>query len=293
MIENVRQLLEEVGLLSPRIPNCLDRPIFVWGVPRSGTTMLYNMLAQHPEVAYPKDANGNGREGTDYWWRSFGEQRGMMSSHLLTSKRIANICTDYNTLLKQEDKARLLDKVIFMIQWIPIVNDIFPTAHHVHIIRDGRAVVNSVLYKLRYSDKEKDRPFQEEQIMYGPIPPELANPLQQPQALRYASQWVYLVKRGRTASHLLGDRYHEIHYEDLAATPREYMCGILKHVQLQADEKFLERFPEKGQDRNSTWQANQPNHSAGWSQKRALTEADMTHLAVMNPLLQSLGYNID
>ncbi|MHC4822249.1 MAG: sulfotransferase, partial [Planctomycetota bacterium] len=38
-------------------PVTIDRPIFILGPHRSGTTLLYKLLGRHPDVAFFSDAD--------------------------------------------------------------------------------------------------------------------------------------------------------------------------------------------------------------------------------------------
>ncbi|MCL4302438.1 MAG: sulfotransferase [Anaerolineae bacterium] len=291
--QQYRRIFEQYRRAGDLKCNKLDRPIFIWGAPCSGTTLLYQLLAKHPGVGYPQTGTLDPREGTDFWWRAFGEHRGVMDTKLLHPKRTRQICSDYERILEIQKKSRLLDKIPFMILWIALVDEIFPTARHFHVIRDGRAVVNSILYKLRYSTKEKHRRFQEEKILYGPCPPELVNPLLQPQPQRHARQWLYLVTYGQQNRPLLGERYLEIRYEDLVADPQRIMRQVLDHAQLDYNEQFIaEIFPAQLINRNYKWQSSeQIQVSDNYTAQKSLTDEDMPYLAEMSPLLQSLGYS--
>jgi hypothetical protein len=275
--------------------NNLDRPIFIWGAPCSGTTLLYQLIAKHSVVGYPQTDMLKLREGTDFWWRAFGEHRGVMGTDLVLPKRVGQICSEYTRLLKIQKKSRLLDKTPFMTLWIPLVNEIFPTARHFHMIRDGRAVVNSILYKLRYSKKQKHKRFQAEELLYGPYPPQLIDPMAQPQAQRYIRQWIQLVTHGQQNRNLLGERYFEVRYENLVADPGGVMKSVLDHARLDYHEPFIdETFPLKLTNRNYKWQSTEYiEQSDGYTAYRALDEEDEPYLTEMMPLLQILGYEAD
>ena len=270
----------------------LERPIFIWGAPRSGTTLLCELTAKHPGVAYLGADDEKPREGTGFWWRAFGEHRGMMETNLAHPGSVKQIWNEYSSLLRKQGKSRLLDKTPFMTLWIQLVNEVFPEARHFHIIRDGRAVVNSILYKLRFSRKEKDQRFCKEELLYGPHPPGLINPMLQSPAQRHTRQWILLVEQGRKNAELLGKRYLELRYEGLVNAPRATMKGIFNHAQLPYDKKFIDdNYPGKLEDRNYKWESDRYEiKSDGFTAHRAFEREDIPCLKEMNPLLRLLGY---
>ena len=270
----------------------LDRPIFIWGAPRSGTTLLFELIAKHPDVAYLGADEGKPREGTGFWWRAFGEHRGEMSNDLAHPDGIQQIWNAYASLLRVQGKSRLLDKIPFMTLWIQLVNEVFPKARHFHIIRDGRAVVNSILYKLRFSGKEKDQPFCKEELLYGPHPAKLMEPMLQSPAERHAKQWMLLVKQGRKNASILGRRYFELRYEDLVHDPPVAMKSIFHHAQLPYDQTFIDdHYAKTLENRNYKWESNKCDiASDGFTAHRAVEPEDIPSLREMNPLLRLLGY---
>lgn len=270
----------------------LDRPIFLWGAGRSGTTLLYQFIAKHPEVGCPQTEAKRPCEGTALWWHAFGEHRGSVDASLAKRRSVDIILRHYNRLLEEQGKNRIVDKTPFMTLWVPLINEVFPDARHFHIIRDGRAVVNSVLYKLRYSKKEKDRVFCEDKLLYGPQPPGLVAPMSLPPALRHTRQWIMLVEQGHTNGRILGQRYCEIRYEDLVNAPRTTMKAVLNHAKLDYGEQFIrETYPDVLTNRNYKWQTD--SYEAvpdGFTAHRAITQDDLTYIEEMIPLLDAMGY---
>jgi Sulfotransferase family len=274
----------------------VDRPIFVWGAPCSGTSLLHPLVAKHPDVGFPKNEAQHPSEGTYIWWRAFGTHLGVMDASLVRARRVEQVRADYASILKTQEKPRLVDKSPFMTLWVPLINVVFPDARHFHIVRDGRAAVNSVLHKLRYSTMQRHKPYQEGRYMFGPYPPELADPLRQPQAQRHTRQWMQLVTHGRRNKDLLGDRYFEVRYEELVDDPRRIMRQVWDHAQLDHTEQLLlETFPPKLTNRNYKWQTlHQPmEQSDGYADRRSLSDEDMPYLTEMIPMLRSLGYQWD
>lgn len=270
----------------------MERPIFIWGAPRSGTTLLYQLITHHPHVGYLRSEEGRPLEGTRLWWQVFGEHRGVMDVSLACPSKVKQICNEYASLLRQRSKSRLLDKSPFMTLWIPLINKVFPDARHIHIIRDGKAVVNSILYKLRYSPQEKDVPFREGKVMFGPHPPELIDPMSLQPALRHARQWIMLVEHGRHCRKILGERYCELRYEDVVSATPTTMRMILRHAQLPLNEEYLnEVYPHTLENRNYKWKGEKKSAmDDGYTAHRAFESEDIPYLSEMNPLLRSLGY---
>ena len=270
----------------------LETPIFIWGAPRSGTTLLCELISKHPDVAYLGADEGKPREGTSFWWRAFGEHRGEMNKNLAHPGSIKRIWNEYGSLLREQGKSRLLDKTPFMTLWIQLVNEVFPEARHFHIIRDGKAVVHSILYKLRFSSKEKDQRFCKEELFYGPRPPGLMNPMLQSAAKRHAQQWILLVEQGKKNAKLLGRRCFELRYEDLVNDPRATLKEVFNHAQLPYDRKFIDdNYPEKLENRNYKWNSDKYEmKSDGFTAHQSFKPEDITCLKEMNPLLHLLGY---
>jgi hypothetical protein len=257
----------------------LDRPIFVWGAGRSGTTILYELLGKHPDVACPLDpVSGIPVEDTFFWWEAFDEQRGPMDTSLIRRARVRHLRRQMGAMVAQQGKHRFLGKSPFMTQWVPLVNAVYPDSRHIHIIRDGRAVVNSALHLTRIAEKEK---YGRGDRVFGPHPPSMRDPLALPPALFYARQWVELVEGGRQAAAVLGERYFELRYEDFVRDTRGLMRAVLDHARLGYDAGFVETaFPPALTDQNRKFRSGQS----------AIGEDEWVYLEVMNPLLAALGY---
>ena len=279
-------------------------PIFIWGCPRSGTTLMYRLLAGlgglHSPRTPPTDElpDGDLQEGTGAWWAAFGEHRGAMGPDLLTDDRRRALLQAYRDrapgLAEAGADGRLLDKCPLMIQWVPLIEAVFPDAHHVHLIRDGRGVLNSILYKLRHSDKDRDRPFQSGEKIFGPQTPAMLEwPADQP-ALRHAQQWVDLTQIGQNWAPTLGPRYHEVRYEALTADPRSVVGELCQALDVPVTPEVLEReVPATLPDKNELWQ--RPDLRVDdpvFSRRCSLTDRDTAGLGLMRTRLAELGYEV-
>lgn len=147
-----------------------DRPIFVVGCPRSGTTMLSLMIHAHPRMAMPPESRFLIRV-----WRNrarFGdlstpEQRmALAKACVRTGSKVRDLGLDpqetldailaapatmgsaFGTVFKSfADKhgaARWGDKRPAYYQEVDVLLRLFPDAQIVHIVRDGRANVASL-----------------------------------------------------------------------------------------------------------------------------------------------------
>ena len=105
-----------------------ETPVFVVGMPRSGTTLVEQIVSSHPLVAA-----GGERE---YWvrngrtWEESGEGG-------LTEAAIHRLATDYLAELRRvaPDAARVTDKLPYNFLWIGLIHLALPNARIVHCRR--------------------------------------------------------------------------------------------------------------------------------------------------------------
>jgi len=213
-------------------------PIFIVGAPRSGTTLLQYMLGSHPRISIP---TGESHFIIPLWRRrqEFGDLgnpeniRKVLAEmhrispefietdlhglrfdiHALTERFISEGRDSIPLIIRGlfelnaqgEGKPRWGDKTPYYVLHIETLLEMFPDAQIIHIIRDARDCVLSVLR--RRWDLNVFNTF---------IAAEL---------------WKKYVERGLQAGHKLGpSRYHQLRYEDLLSDPKgimEEVCGFI------------------------------------------------------------------
>ena len=141
------------------------------------------------------------------------------------------------------------------------VNDIFPQAKFVHIIRDGREVVLSM--------RAAARALLERSWHFGAV------------------DWVSHVSLGKDVAARIGaDRYMEIRYEHLMASPADVLVEILDFCGggPDRDARAARIHAEVGDlvkgDNTEKWKSQMPAHAVRQVER------------VAGPLLQALGYTL-
>jgi hypothetical protein len=194
--------------------------VFIIGAPRSGTTMLQILLANHPSVATTFELTAINKYIVPWLktWRWEQEQ-------VATTARKKGLVMLWNeeenraflrgflnrvyarVLAKNPSATHLLEKHPSNSLWTPTIRELIPGARFLHIIRDGRDVAASLVA----TNGE-----------YGFGTPNIASA---------ARLWRKFLEQARTAQPS-GQNYHEVRYEDLLAEPtRAYgaaldFCGL-------------------------------------------------------------------
>lgn len=203
-----------------------DRPIFVMGCPRSGTTLLTLMLHAHSRIAMPPENRfllsvyrlhgelgdlhevANRRALADYivgrrgsWFRDLGldadeTRRAIVDGPPTVGSALGAV---YRGYAARFGKARWGDKRPVYFRRVEAIRQMFPEAQFVHLVRDGRDCAASL----------KRMPWWHADTM-------------QAMAL-----WNEAIDRARwTAGLLPGDAFYELRYEDLVADPRGQLGAL-------------------------------------------------------------------
>jgi len=268
------------------IPASDRQLLLVVGAPRSGTTWLHHMLAAHPAMASMEEeltvftylalwdrrfqtekANldqGRWRQGAPLL---YGESEFYEGLRSLAEHAYARLLT------RKPSASHLLDKHPDYARHLPLIQKLFPNAKVIHLIRDGREVVVSMM-----SAKKR--------LGFG------AGEIQG--ATRH---WVTNLLAARQAEKLLGaGQYMEVRYEELKAETTTRLKAVFDFCQLPVTDDFLLRITEEYDIRNkqvsrgdATLNRMRDKPGAIWQAKLSLEER-WTMDRMAGHLLQDLGY---
>jgi hypothetical protein len=124
-----------------RRPTALDEePVFLVGCPRSGTTLLFELLREHPGLTSIPD------EGHVFWTAYNHPRRHDWRSDELGRRDVSDREHRYlETVLSALGDGQPLDKTPKNVLRLPYLREHFPRAHIVLMVRDGRSTVASLL----------------------------------------------------------------------------------------------------------------------------------------------------
>jgi hypothetical protein len=251
----------------------VERPIFFVGAPRSGTTVVFNVFAARPDLAWfsqhlarfpdwPSvtaltrlaDLGRGFRKSIDrsdlrrgrferlrvgpseaypVWERYCGERfvYDFMLGATATPGERDRVHRLIEKLQRYQGKQRFATKITGPAR-IGYLASIFPDAHFVHVIRDGRAVTSSLLRVHFWRDSWRERRLS----WSGGVEEEDLDPWRDsddfPLALA-ALQWAAIVSAARDeARELAPGHYVELRYEDFVTDPHRVLdevtvaCGL-------------------------------------------------------------------
>jgi hypothetical protein len=243
--------------------------IFVLGVAHSGTTILYNMLAFHPDLAWfsqysERDGTVPGRfylpfhavfnrvlrELFKHDWQKRRKFWSLIVPFPSEAYRIWNYILPQSRQDVEEEEIRRRVKAIVCKEagkWhrnkiilkmprlsteIALIREVFPDTLFIHIVRDGRAVALSNCHKFQRREKDKLKAL-----------------------CHSAEHWKEVVTKvqqeKRNAKHFLG-----IKYEDFCNDVHGYITQILNLAGLDEDRMPWHRYPARLMSTNDKWLGN-------------------------------------
>lgn len=281
----------EPAVIQPVVSS--DSPIFILGCPRSGTSLLRNLLRAHPHLTFPGESHFI---PTFYRW--YGDPRNAAEACRLSSRILRNywvqlwrmslkasdfadcrsfreaVCRLFEAWARRENKPRWGDKTPHYVTEIPVLLELFPEAKIIHIYRDGRDVALSWL-----------RVRMEPRNLYV--------------AARLWKTWVSAGRRD--GAKLPCHSYMEVPYEGLIERPRETMQSVCAFIEEPFDEAVLrpnliagerEHHQRRGWNRPS-WSSDIEASNAGKWRTRMSASARVLFESVAGDLLEELGYQTE
>lgn len=274
-----------------------EKPFFIVGVGRSGTTLIRLMLHSHSRLAIPYESHFI----TDYTQAAdeYGDLRDVANLKRLVDEILAEELLEqwdhdfdaqailgvvgeqpsmngvfraiYDQYAHGKGKARWGDKSDYLDR-MGDINRLFPDVQFIHIIRDGRDVANSVM-----------------KMTWGPH-----------DLIEAAEWWDLHVRLGQAMGSMLPpERYLEVRYEDLVLQPEVELTRICEYLGEPFEEEMLEYYkhseaaiPEsrKGQHYNADAP---PQASRTYAWKQQMSDAEVAlFVRYASTALRSAGYEI-
>ncbi len=133
----------------PRATNCDERPIFVVGMPRSGTTLAEQILSSHPAVYGAGELTdisliANTLRKTHCADTGYPECLAAASTDMLN--KMAQRYLDHLDVLSRQ-ASRIVDKMPGNFQQLGLISLLFPKARIIHIMRDPLDTCLSIYFQ--------------------------------------------------------------------------------------------------------------------------------------------------
>jgi Flp pilus assembly protein TadD len=215
-------------------------PVLIIGMPRSGTTLVEQIVSMHPEVGAGAELHFWNQRGAE-WHRAdaHGNAAAGNESVFVVSEFLAKAAADYLGVLRAiaPKAARVTDKMPFNFLWAGLIHMAFPRAIIIHC---RRAAIDTAL-----------------SIHQTHFRPGLAFPTGGAELVEYFRDYQRLIDHWRRV--LPADRFIEIDYEDLTSAPEPVIRRIIAACGLAWDDACLR--PEsnpRAVNTPSKWQARQP-----------------------------------
>jgi len=211
-------------------------PIFITGMPRSGTTLVEQILASHSSVSGAGEIGEFSRQA----YKLIGTPQGPFTAVAnITNAQLTQLGKDYTAFMRAlfPDADRITDKSIQTYTFMGFVKLALPKAHVVVVRRDPRDNLLSIYKNV----------FREGTHRYAYNLKDLG---------RYYKLFEDMIEYWRT---VLPDYFYEIHYDLLTANPEEETRKLLAACDLEWEDNCLNFHQTKRRvETLSVYQVRQP-----------------------------------
>ncbi len=246
----------------------LNRMIFNFGAQRSGTFWLQRIVTAHPDVsAIPSETSlfSHGiaplQERFQHAARSSPQVGKIYIEREALRDALRDFCDAAFEPYLDPNASFLAERTAVHVRHLGLIAEVYPDAHFIHIVRDGRDVARSLT----------------------------AQPWSDATIASAADEWKDSIRAAREAG-LPPDRYREVRYETLIERPREVISELYGWLGLAVTDAILERALVEAEVQKNVDGYGQPGVATGkW--QRAFTPSDLADFEqVAGELLAELDY---
>lgn len=249
----------------------VDEPIQLVGCDRSGTSIISEMFCLHPHVF-------DFRATIRFW-----DRRALSDPDLdhhktaddLDDSTKERIRSRFEFERRRARAQRVFNQSNHNSVRMGYVRAVFPDVRFIHAIRDGRAVVESIVRLMK-----RDRFRRRDPMGWFTKPPRWRELLCHDPVEQAARQWRAVVEHVLGDAPELGDRYVACRYEDVCRDCRGEIGRLWRFCGLPVDERVLALLPERLRSENEKWQTVLTREQIG-----IINE-------IQTPLLQRLRYDV-
>ena len=276
-VQEIKNFYQKLSAI-PQPPKPVDpsQPIYIVGSPRSGTTLLAQMLGMHPEIISAGELEItrslvkliNTRLGSpnnletilNYLWFE------------CPPEEIQALQTEYKRQLSLvphfEPTKNILDKLPSNARRMALINRLFPNAPIIHIIRDGREVAFSA-----FTQNFKNYVWHSYDVFDALI------------------EWQATIDLARLGAQTLGCPYLEIRYEDLVQDPKGILQTVLEFLKKSWCEDCLKFNESKTQTYTASYnQVREKIYTSSVSKSKCYPELYDQMTDFSNEKLKALNY---
>jgi hypothetical protein len=290
--------------LAPVLPR-FERPIFVLSAPRSGSSHLFEVIKRLSSVLTFE------READFVWWRVFpysrlpiptdyiereecSEQKTKQIRSLIVLELLRMRRASYQDMLRciiLREPVRYAEKTIANCFHLDVINEIFPDALFIHLVRDARACISSMIegWNSRKFMERKVPVKSGSTITYWkyPIPPKWHTVTKQ--SIPEICAWSWAEHNRFVLDKLHSDcqfarSYLRVTYEELVGHPEQVTERTAKFVGLHCTKACLDYL----RDNHLSWATVSPPKRDKWKERNLhLVNSVIPTIA---PMMQQLGY---
>lgn len=202
------------------------RVVVVVGAPRSGTTWLQRMLLEDPRCCGGQESHfftSFGRVLSDFDYKASLARPHGLAGYWLRADLVREIRGLWEQTIgplcdRHAQSQWFVEKTPDHALWMDVIGEVLPTACFVHVVRDSRAVVASLL---RASREPWGRGWAPDS------------------AAAAADRWLEHVHAAERYGERNADRFLRVRYEDLLATTTSELRRVFKFLDLGIDDADL------------------------------------------------------
>ena len=230
VVDDLMRVYTRAAIAATAASSTSTKPVFVVGMPRSGTTLVEQIIASHPAAAAAGEL--------DFWIDAMHRHEAVLRHNPPNETLKQKLATAYLRLLDghSADALRVVDKAPLNADYLGVIHSVFPQARVIHVRRHPIDTCLSCYFQ--------------------PFSSALAFTMDLSDLAHYYQQYHRLVTHWHT---LLPPEYVlEVRYEDLISDQEKWTRKIIDFLDLEWDARCLDfHATQRTVKTASAWQVRQ------------------------------------